>query len=184
MSPTAFLDAQQIEQFEAGLKSSENRYVQVSKIEGEKRLRFVGPAVYGLEAWADRDGRNVPVRFEVMPKELPSDLRVADNGKPQLKNFLAGVVWDYDAQKLMILSFTQKTLREQLFRFIRDEDYGDPQTYDIKIGRKGEGLNTEYTLLASPPKEAGKEITEAWETEGKKIVLAALFDNEDPFKDC
>ena len=183
---TAFLDEVSQEQFEEGLKGGDNRYVQVSKIEGEKRLRFIGAAKTGLEGWivGEGDEKDKPIRFEKRPEELPEDLRTDDKGKPQLKHFLAGVVWDYDSQSLMILSMTQKTLREQLFKFIRDEDYGDPQGYDIKISREGEGLNTKYGLLASPPKPVSKEIKEAWDTEGVKINLQALFDNEDPFADC
>lgn len=181
---TAFFDTASLEQFEEGLKGGDNRYIAVSKIEGEKRVRFCGAGVTGLEGWTEVDGKNVPVRFEKRPDELPEGLREDDKGKPQLKHFLAGVVWDYDSQSFMILSMTQKSLREQLFKFIRDEDYGDPQGYDVKISREGEGLNTKYTLLASPPKPLAKEVKEAWENEGSKITLPAIFDNEDPFADC
>ena len=182
---TAFLDELGYEQLEEGLKGGENRFVQVSKIEGEKRLRFIGAAITGLEGWivGEGDEKDRPIRFEKRPEELPENLRT-EKGKPQLKHFLAGVVWDYDSQSLMILSLTQKTLRELLFKFIRDEDYGDPQGYDIKISREGQGLDTKYGLLASPPKPISKEIKEAWDNEGCKIKLAAIFDDEDPFADC
>ena len=47
---TAFFDTATLEQFEEGLKGGDNRYIQVSKIEGEKRLRFCGAGVTGLGA--------------------------------------------------------------------------------------------------------------------------------------
>ena len=134
---------------------------------------------------AQGDKSGFPVRFEKEPDGYPENMQTnAKTGKPDVKEFLAGIVWDYDAQKFMILEITQKTVRSAIAKYIRDSDYGDPHNYDLKISRQGEGINTEYTTLAAPPKKLSEEIKAAWEKEGKKIVLPALYDNEDPFADC
>jgi len=62
----------------------------------------------------------------------------------------------------------------QLLAYAKDEDYGPLTGYDIKIKRTGEGLETEYSVVASPKKseitdEEKKAITES------KIYLEKLF---------
>lgn len=185
---TSFLDTQQTEQLESALAKGDSRYLALSKIEGEKRIRFVGQGVTGLIAWtepAPGEKSGYPLRWEVEPSEYPENIQKnKKTGKPDVKDFLAGIVWDYDVQKLMILEITQKTVRQAIAKYMRDSDYGDPHGYDFKISREGEGMTTEYTVIATPPKKISNEIKEAWDEEGKKINLTALFDSEDPFKDC
>ena len=41
-----------------------------------------------------------------------------------------------------------KTLTE----YFQNEDYGDPLGYDITISRTGKAMDTEYGVIASPPK--------------------------------
>lgn len=184
----SFLDDKQTEQFEDALAKSNGRYISLSKIEGVKRIRFVGQGITGIVGWtepAPGEKSGYPIRWEVEPNEYPENLQKnKKTGKPEVKDFLAGIVWDYDAQQLMILEITQKTVRSAIAKYMRDSDYGDPHGYDFKISREGEGMTTEYTTIPSPPKKVSAEITEAWETEGKKICLPALYEGEDPFKDC
>lgn len=184
----SFLDIQQTEQLESALAKSNGRYISLSKIEGEKRIRFVGQGITGLVAWtepAPGEKNGYPIRWEVEPSEYPENIQKnKKTGKPDVKDFLAGIVWDYDVQQLLIVEITQKTVRQAIAKYMRDSDYGDPHGYDFKISREGEGINTEYTTIATPPKKLSDEIQEAWDNEGNKIVLAALYDGEDPFKDC
>lgn len=158
--------------------SGSGRYISPSKIEGEIRLRFFGSGVTGFEGWTED---NKPVRWETKPTELPANIRQRDNG-PAVKRFLSGVVWDYANEDFKILQVTQKTLMEQLFKFIKDEDYGDPTGYDIKISRTGEGKSTEYSLVAAPPKPPTKEIQAAYAA--LTCNLNALFDGDDPFAEA
>lgn len=184
----SFLDTQQTEQLEAALVKNDNRYLSLSKIEGEKRIRFVGQGITGLVGWtepAQGEKTGYPIRWEVEPDEYPENLQKnRKTGKPEVKDFLAGIVWDYDVQKFMIVEITQKTVRQSIAKYMRDSDYGDPLRYDFKITREGEGINTEYTTIATPPKPLSAEVKQAWSEEGQKIVLTALYDGEDPFKDC
>ena len=89
-------------------------------------------------------------------------------------------MYDYSANDFKILQITQKTLMDQLFKFIQDEDYGQPVKYDIKIGRTGDGKNTQYTLVAAPPKDIKADIQARYD-ELPPYDLDRLFDGGDPF---
>lgn len=172
---TTFLSLDLVEEISKESQGN-GRYVNPSKIEGEKRLRFVGAGITGFGAWTV-DKR--PVRWESRPEKLPADLAPDHSGKISVKRFLAGLVFDYEAQDFKILEITQRTLMDQLFKYMKDEDYGDPSGYDIKISRTGEGIKTEYGLVAAPPKPLAKDITASLES--VNCNLAALFDGEDPW---
>ena len=67
--------------------------------------------------------------------------------------------------------------------YIADGDnWGDPNGYDIKISRKGEGLQTEYALKPMPPKPPTKESADAFAE--MACDLTKMFDGEDPFADA
>lgn len=174
---TTFLPIDTVEEI-AKEAASSGRYLNPSKITGEKRLRFVGEGITGHSGWTTD---KKPVRFEAMPETLPADLAPDMSGRVGLKRFIAGVVWDYEANEFKILEITQKTLMDLLFKYVKDVDYGDPTNYDIKLSKTGEDKNTKYSLLAAPPKPLAKEIAKAYED--AHINLRALFDGEDPFAD-
>lgn len=172
---TAFLSLDTVE--EISKESSGNgRYINPARIEGEKRLRFFGSGITGHSAWTT-EGK--PIRWEQKPAELPSNIAPDMSGRLGTKRFLAGLVYDYEAQDFKILEINQKTLMDQLFKFMKDTDYGDPTGYDIKISKTGEGIKSEYTLVAAPPKPVTKEIATAYES--VNCNLNALFDGDDPW---
>jgi len=156
--------------------SGSGRYINPAKLTGEKRLRFFGEGITGWYSWTiDKK----PIRWECKPEELPANLAPDLSGKISVKRFLAGVVYDYEDGDFKILDITQRTLMEQLFKFIKDDDYGDATTYDIKISKAGEGKETTYSLVAAPPKPVTKEIAQAFDD--LTCNLKALFDGEDPW---
>ena len=63
----------------------------------------------------------------------------------------------------------------------KDEDWGDPRKYDLKIVRNGEGLETSYAMTPSPHKKRSDEINDA--VKNTKVDMSALFRGEDPFAD-
>lgn len=156
--------------------SSNNRYINPSKIDGEIRVRLVGEGESGYEAWTTD---NKPVRWEKKPSELPDNIRVNEDGRDPLRRFIAIAAWDYAAEEFKILSMTQKTLIQSLMHLISDEDWGDPFEYDLKISRKGEGLGTEYKITPCPKKPISKQVMDAYD--GLQVNLKAMFDNGDPF---
>lgn len=170
-----FLDALVIEEI-SNESGASGRYINPSKLQGEKRLRFFGEGITGYSAWTiDKK----PIRWESRPAELPSNIAPDLGGKISVKRFIAGLVYDYEAGDFKILEITQRTLMDQLFKFMKDSDYGDPTGYDIKISKTGEGKETEYTLVAAPPKSVTKEMAEAYEQ--VTCNLKALFDGDDPW---
>lgn len=173
---TAFLSLETVEAISKE-SSGNGRYINPAKIDGEKRLRFFGAGITGWEAWTSD---NKPVRWEIKPDEFPANIR-RDDGNVNCKRFLSGLVYDYEDSSFKILNITQRTLMDQLFRFMKDSDYGDPSGYDIKISKTGEGLKTVYTLVAAPPKPVTKEIASAYEE--VNCNLNALFDGDDPWAD-
>ena len=174
---TAFLSAELIEEIS---KESTNtgRYLNPSKIQGEVRVRLLGRGVTGFGGWTTD---KKPVRWQARPEELPANLAPDMSGNLTVKRFLASLVYDYSSADFKIMEITQKSLMDQLFKFMKDEDYGDPNGYDVKISRTGEGKNTEYNLVAAPPKPLSKDISAAFD----KLTcnLDALFDGDDPFAD-
>ena len=117
MSGSDFLSASAIEEISKE-SSGSGRYLNPAKIDGEVRVRFFGTGRTGFEAWNDD---NKPVRWPTKPEKLPANIRQQE-GFQTLKRFLAGLVYDYSANDFKILQITQKTLMDQLFRFIQDED--------------------------------------------------------------
>lgn len=155
---------------------SSSRYVNLGKIEGEKRLRYMGRGITGFTAWTTE---NKPVRWEMKPEELPDNIKPDMNGSIAAKKFMAGVVWDYDDSQFKILELTQISVLKQLAKYQADEDYGDWASYDIKITRDQKGDKVAYTLLAAPPKAVKPEIFK--EFEKIDVNLDALYEGKDPW---
>lgn len=160
---------------------SSGRYVNVSKLEEKKehRFRFFGTGITGFEAWTTD---NKPVRFRRKPDadDLPANIRKEENGSPNVRRFLASLVYDYAADDFKVIQMNQRTLITSLCNYIKDPEYGNPVNYDIKITRKGSGLSTEYTLVPSPPKDPSASVVNQYED--LYCNLEALFDGKDPFE--
>lgn len=136
-------------------------------IKGENRFRILSSAVTGFEYW---NNDNKPVRSREGWEEKPADMR----SDSQVKHFWAFVVWNYDAKKAQIMEVTQKTIQYAIGAYVDNGKWGDPTKYDLVVNRTGDGLETEYTVIAEPHSEAPKADT-------SKINLEALFNGEDPF---
>lgn len=139
-------------------------------------IRILSSAVVGYEYW---NINNKPVRSKT-PIEEPQDIKLDKEGKPtKVKHFWAFVVWNYDTKNVEILQLTQSTVQSAITNLVKDEDWGDPKQYDIKITRTGEGFDTEYTVSPKPAKPISDEILKKYND--KKINLEALFTGENPF---
>jgi hypothetical protein len=101
-------------------------------------------------------------------------------GKLRLpEHFWAFVVWNYEEQQIQIFQTSKKKIQRGIEKYINDEEYGSPLGYNLKIIKEGEGKETEYSVIASPPKPLAPEIAKAYaET---NINLESLFTGEDPF---
>ena len=89
------------------------------------------------------------------------------------------MVWNLNVKKLQILEITQSTILKPLQELVSNEDWGDPRAYSITITKKGEKLETEYTLVPSPAKETPADVLKQYQE--ANIDLDVLFTGGDPF---
>lgn len=140
------------------------------KFDGESKLRILSDPIFGYIEWVDKK----PLRTTM------------DEGKPETtdpknppKHFWAMKVYDYQDKGIKILEITQASVQKAIKALNDDKDWGNPQGYDLKIVKKGEGLKTKYTVTPSNKKPVGKDILKLLAE--KEINLEALFEGEDPF---
>jgi hypothetical protein len=73
----------------------------------------------------------------------------------------AWLVWNQDEQAAQILQQSASVFN-QIAQLARDEDWGDPTEYDVKISREGTGFSdTKYTVNPSPNREPLSEAAKA-----------------------
>lgn len=147
---------------------SSNHYMKLQ--DGDNKIRILSQPVIGWEDWKD----NKPVRFRFNEKPKAS----FDPKKP-IKHFWAFIVWNHNEEQIQILHVTQATVRNFIESLCKDQDWGAPYFYDIKIIRKGESINTEYMVNPLPHKPVDEYIKKCFYE--RRINLEAIFTNEDPF---
>lgn len=134
------------------------------------KLRMLGEPIFGYETWVDGQ----PKRF-ALDDDIPAE-EVGDDG---IKQFMAIKVYNYNEKCIQVLQLSQKTILRDLKSYAENSDYGDPTGYDIEIVRKGDGMNTRYQVIVSPPKPISAEVKKA--DEAIDVDPALLFINGDPF---
>ncbi len=80
------------------------------------------------------------------------------------------------------MQITQSALRNKIEALSKDEEWGAPFFYDLKVIKKGEGVKTEYEINPVPHRPVDKTIIVAYAL--KQCYLDALFDGADPFDTC
>lgn|GEM_PF-775032 len=138
--------------------------------DGENKFRIMSAPILGWEDWID----NRPVRYKLEDKPTKSH----DASKP-IKHFWSFIVFNYASEQIEILHITQASIRSSLEALSRDADWGAPYTYDIKVTKKGQGKDTEYTVNPCPHRPVDQYIVTCFSE--RKCYLEALFDNADPF---
>jgi hypothetical protein len=137
--------------------------------DGENRIRILSKPIIGWLDWKDKK----PFRFRF--KERPE--KPLDKGP--IKHFWAFVVWNYAAQAVQVLEITQATVQKSIQDLSKDNEWGAPFFYDLKITRKGKDLDTEYSVTPSPKKDLSEEIKKA--ALEKPAYLEALYEGADPW---
>lgn len=137
--------------------------------DGENKLRILSKPIVGWVDWKDKQAYRFPMKQK---PEKPL-------GKDPIKHFWAFIVWNYNAQSIQILEITQQTIQTAIGNLSKDEDWGAPFDYDLKIIKKGKDLQTEYTVTPSPKKPVPDEIQKAGLD--KPCYLEAMFSGADPW---
>ena len=151
---------------------------QYTKLEqGKNIIRILSTPLMGWEYWT---ADNKPVRSASKFENVPGDARLDDKGTFKQKHFWAMKVYNYQTEQAEIMQITQKGIQNAIVEFSQSPDYGDPREYDITITRKGEGIETEYTVMPSPQKPLKPEVVEA--DINTPVNLQALLTGKNPFE--
>jgi len=146
----------------------ESRYTTLEK--GENKIRILVSPIVGFEAWLDVDGGRKPRRVPMEKKDLlPSE------NTP--KHFWGLEVWNYKTNRVEVLMLTQKTIMKAITSYSENDEWGSPLSYDIVIKKEGEKLETSYTVMAQPPKDLSKKVTD--EVAKTNVDLDQLFSSKE-----
>lgn len=114
------------------------------------------------------DGKAVKLRVFGEPFVYQSEY------KGNLSTRFALRVYNQGTESAQILMIP-KTAFGMIMDLATNEEWGDPEQYDISITRTGEGRDTEYSVVPSPnKKELPKEAKEALESIDLGVVLKKL----------
>lgn len=149
------------------------------------KFRVLGKAISGFTAWS---ADNKPSRFKT-EAEIPADFnwRLKDDGphkgKRELpKAFWAFPVWDYEASEVKVWECQQLALKDGIGAYARNADWGSPVGYDLTAERSGKGIDTKYSVVASPKSPVPDDAVKAWnEAVAAGFDITRLFDGGDPF---
>ena len=163
--------------------SASSDYLRIKENE-KHRIRIMGTSkepssfIQGWEAWGD-DNKPVRAPYE-LGKPCPQSLREIDrDGKPKL--FWMFTVWHVGEEKPMVFEVTQSTIKTPILAYAKNPAWGNPSCYILEIGRTGSGLETEYTVIAEPPRsqEPPEAVTDAMKD--AMIDLRVVFKDDNPF---
>lgn len=189
--------------------SSRDRYVNPSQIGKTLPNPFrcailSDEPLTGYEIWFDKaDGGKTK---RIAAGEYPSDALLAEYEKQiggtvayevdyetkkptdrkAIKQCAAFFVYDYDAQMTKVLSYTQRSLLEQIDRKTGDPDYEDLTAWDLEI-TKVMSPKVSYTADMKPAlrkkdKSVADKITAAWEADvAAGANIFRLTDGGNPF---
>lgn len=147
------------------------KYTKIKENEPVK-LRILSEAIVGYVYWTND---NKPIRSEFQFSSTPN---IRDDSKP--KHFWAFKVWNYNTNQVEVWEITQGTIRDALWGYWKDDEYGDLRNYPLKITRTGKGLETKYQVIAGQIKPLDEAIE--IESANTPVNLYALYTGDNPFK--
>jgi len=131
-------------------------------VNGKNKFRVLSSLVTGYEYWKTEDGKDIPVRSKDKPTDVSDGKINPKTGRVDVNHFWHIIVWNYASKSVQELTITQKGIQKYILGLVNDPDWGKPQGYDLIVTKEGEGLLTKYTVSGTPPKEAAKEIVDAY----------------------
>jgi hypothetical protein len=128
-------------------------------------IRIISKAVEGLETWIDKK----PLRWH-FDGEMPKAAYKSDD---KARPFAAFNVWHHEDGKFKIYCCTARSILQELVNLSEVE--GDPMQYDLKITRKGAGLDTKYYVRVDSKEPLDLDIIELAQKFNDKVDLEQLF---------
>lgn len=157
---------------------SESRYMRLEQ--GENKFRILEKPIFGWEGWKPgADGKDTPMRYRM--DEKPTDLAAFRNQR--INHFWAMPVWNLKTLKVEVLQLTQKTILGAIENLARDEEWGSPLGYTLKVTKEGTTKeDTKYHVAPMPHKAVPEEVKAAFtKVKSEGFDLKALYDGGDPF---
>lgn len=90
--------------------------------------------------------------------------------KDRAQTRYAWVIWNVEEKIAQVLE-GPLTVFKEIQKYAKDPEYGDPEKYSFKMTRTGTGLDTEYSIVASPNKCTLGELADAAPEAVRKINL-------------
>ena len=161
-------------------------------VDGTKTTRFTilgNESKEGWECWGDgaEPGKRLCIRFAGKPTDSDIEERFEEKGgavvvggkNPTVpKRFMAFAVWNYEAERVQLLRFTQSSIAKPLIMYLQEEEVeAEPQTFDFVLSAKmgKEPRDKRFSIACLPGRrrkpDHNARIEEAWEK-----VQAAGFD--------
>ena len=150
--------------------SEGGKYTKIKENEPVK-LRILSEAITGYVYWTND---NKPIRSEIQFQSTPN---IRDDSKA--KHFWAFKVWNYNTNQIEVWEIGQASIRDVLWTYWKDDEYGDLRNYPLKIIRTGKALETKYQVIAGQVKPLDEAISIA--SADTIVNLHALYNGENPF---
>ena len=147
---------------------------------GDNKFRVLSRPVVGWMYWNLNDK---PVRHmgAIKPNVEASLIKPEKDGKRDLKHFWVMIVWNYEKKAIEILEITQVSIQKVISNYAKDENWGSPYSYDLKVTKTEKAGKTEYAIMALPHKKIDSEVVAAFNE--RRIDIHALLEGKNPFQD-
>lgn len=136
-------------------------------------IRIVSRPVEGYQVFMD----GKPIRW-TLAGEMPKECYKADE---KARPFAAFTVWHKEDSQFKIYQCATRSVLLEIANLAEVE--GDPMTYDLKITRKGAGLDTKYYVRVDSKEAFDLDMCELSQKFNDKIDMEQLFvEGGNPFK--
>lgn len=113
--------------------------------------RHIPPSTGGGLYLKLEDGETAKLRIATEPAIYETENTNKQTGEVTFSTRYAWVVWNVDKESAQIFQ-QSATFFKSIANLAKDEDYGDPVNYDIKVTRNGTGTDTTYQVVPMPNK--------------------------------
>ena len=136
----------------------------IVKIEGEAGDEYYIDRDFELKNLAERNMKLISTLPPITETDKKTKQKIERKVTPLdiIKLKRTFLTYQYETQKFGFLSLHQKIIIESLANYYDNPDYVSPEaekseykgldSFDFTITKKGEGLGTNYSCIASPPK--------------------------------